>query len=388
MKKAFRALPTPHKWLLIAMLEAGDRVSVENLKDLYDKDCPDRSQEPFTDVMEDLTESFLKDMSRTKGAVSVDWIHPSCKDLVIEESARQPQLRNAFLRVMSLSGIKIAISTSGGAEGTRVFPFLTSKQSWELLQVRCSSVIAAGSDDETADLLRVVAEAHRKAPNAQSRSRVERTLDVACSEARHMWDRGAMPLSTEGLAAYCEAGSRLPKMPDLPNIESSWREKDGKVRERVHKCENIFDVDIDAVCDWVRFATMVINVNPTIIQGGNVTANFGNETAKLTYIAEKEIEDTASYDEGGSGDIFGDEADSLRWHAELVITLAKTLEYLAVMLPGDREKLQTLMVDLKERASRLVDRANRMEATPDDEGEDSYAGRSESFDVRRLFSDL
>jgi hypothetical protein len=308
MKKAFRALPIPHKWALIAMLEGGDRVSATSLRELYEKNCPDRSKEPFADVMEDLTESFLKEMSGKEGPESVDWIHPSCKDLVIEELARQPQLRDAFLRVMSLAGIKIAISSAGGAEGNRMFPFLTSIQSWGILQERCASVISTGSDDEITDLLRVLAEAHPKAPTQHARHQVERALGMACAGARTKWDRDGLSISTEGLAAYCEAGSCLPAMPDLPRIEFSWREREAKIRGKIQKSENIFDLDVDNVCDWARFASVVIAINPRLIEGDAIAGNFATEITKLIQIGEEEIRDIASYDEAGSSDLFGDEA--------------------------------------------------------------------------------
>ena len=386
MKKAFRALPIPHKWALIAMLEAGDRVSAASLREFYEKNCPVQNQEPFTEVMEDLTESFLKGMSGKNGPELVDWIHPSCKDLVIEELARQPQLRNAFLRVMSLAGIKIAISSAGGAEGKRVFPFLTSIQSWEFLQERCASVISAGSDDEIADLLRVLAEAHAKGPSENARRQVERSLGMACSDARRKWDRKGLSISTEGFAAYCEAGSRLPEMPDLPNVESSWREREDKFREKIQKSGNIFDLDVDDVCDWARFASAVIGINPRLIQGGAIGETYANEIAKLVRIAEKEIRDPA--DEARVSDPWTGDPGEFRWHSDLVSTLAKTFEYLTAISPGNRVKLQSMATDLKSRSSRLEDRANQMEAEPDDDGDDARTESSANFSVKSLFSDL
>jgi predicted transcriptional regulator len=385
MKKTFRALRVPHKWALMAMLDAGDRPSIESVKEFYEINCPERSQEPLTDVMEELTECFLKVLSGLNKRHSVDWIHPSFKDLVIEEVARQPQLRKAFLKVMSLAGIKIAISTAGGSEGDRAFPFLTSSQGWQFLPERCASAISVGSDDDIADLLTVLAGAHLNAPNEHIRQQVEKIIHSVCSVAREKWDRQAIPIGTDALVAYCKAGRQVPRMPSLPQVERSWQRRADKAKELLEKSEIIFELDVDAVCDWARFARLIFEIDPRLVGGDRFSERFASEIAALVRIAEEDLEE---FEDVTGPDPWGEEAASFRWHADLVSTLASALEHLAPVVQGNREKLMGLVLRLRERSLILERRGDELEAETPDDSEDPSTRKPTDFSVRRLFFDL
>lgn len=60
MRKAFRALSSPHKWILISLLEAGYLPTLDKLKQLYESHCPVDDHRPFEEAFEELTESFVK----------------------------------------------------------------------------------------------------------------------------------------------------------------------------------------------------------------------------------------------------------------------------------------------------------------------------------------
>ena len=63
------------------------------------------------EVLDELREAFIK------GDAEIDWMHPSYRDLVIDELARDAHLQQAFLSSTGLGGIKLAISDTGGASG-------------------------------------------------------------------------------------------------------------------------------------------------------------------------------------------------------------------------------------------------------------------------------
>jgi hypothetical protein len=60
MRKSFKGLPESHKWLLIALLEAGGVSSGERLSELYESHCPIDLRRPFDEVIEELSESFIR----------------------------------------------------------------------------------------------------------------------------------------------------------------------------------------------------------------------------------------------------------------------------------------------------------------------------------------
>jgi hypothetical protein len=69
-----------------------------------------------SDIVDRLTDHFLRVVDRT----SVTWVHPSWRDLVIEELIEDPADRQKFLRASSIEGVLLAISIAGGSAGERV----------------------------------------------------------------------------------------------------------------------------------------------------------------------------------------------------------------------------------------------------------------------------
>jgi hypothetical protein len=63
----------------------------------------------------------------------IDWMHPSYRDLVVDELVRTDSLRTKFLGSAGVEGIRLALSVSGGAQGSRRFPFIVAGNDWEIL---------------------------------------------------------------------------------------------------------------------------------------------------------------------------------------------------------------------------------------------------------------
>jgi len=77
MRKSFMALPMPHKWVLISMLELGYYPKPKKVRRLYEAQCPVEARRPFEEVFEELTESFVKIGQWTPGGGKVDRLDPS-----------------------------------------------------------------------------------------------------------------------------------------------------------------------------------------------------------------------------------------------------------------------------------------------------------------------
>ena len=73
-------------------------------------------------------------------SLTVQWIHPSYRDLVIDELSQDQSLRLRFLQMANLEGIKLALSQAGGAKGERHLPLLkdaTSRGAPSGFEKRC-----------------------------------------------------------------------------------------------------------------------------------------------------------------------------------------------------------------------------------------------------------
>lgn len=89
----------------------------------------------------------------------VDWIHPSYRDLIIEELAADSSLRRMFLLRMGLEGIKLAIKDVLDQTGEKKLLLLQTEDSWHILQERCEELVRSGSNHEIVDLFRVLTNA-------------------------------------------------------------------------------------------------------------------------------------------------------------------------------------------------------------------------------------
>jgi hypothetical protein len=102
------------------------------------------------DLVDRLTDHFL----RLVPPQSVTWVHPSWRDLVIEDLAGDPDARGRFLTRCSLNGLLLGLSVGGGATGERRFPLLVADADWDTATQRLGELTPALED---ADLVRLLA---------------------------------------------------------------------------------------------------------------------------------------------------------------------------------------------------------------------------------------
>jgi len=60
MRKAFRALDPSYKWLLISLLESGYQPRLDEVEQAYESLCPTDARRPFQDLINELSEAFVK----------------------------------------------------------------------------------------------------------------------------------------------------------------------------------------------------------------------------------------------------------------------------------------------------------------------------------------
>src|SRR5437773_2726429 len=80
---------------------------------------------------------------------SIDWMHPSWRDLVIEELATDEPAREHFLKNCGPPGFLLALSVAGGATGGRVMPLLRSPKDWTALTEAAPRVLRLSQDAST-----------------------------------------------------------------------------------------------------------------------------------------------------------------------------------------------------------------------------------------------
>ncbi len=145
MRVSFRRLPACHRWLLFSLLEIDQNTNIfevgyRELRARYDALCPAEVHERYEHVLTELTEAFVRKSTGSFGD-RVNWIHPSCRDLSIDELSEHARDRAQFLANCDESGLTLAISLAGGAEGLRQLPLLQTESDWKCFVIHARQLV-------------------------------------------------------------------------------------------------------------------------------------------------------------------------------------------------------------------------------------------------------
>jgi hypothetical protein len=391
MRVTFQKLPPAYKWFLVALLEVPQSPqtvggNVERLKVLYEAYCPDEGYEPFTEVMDHLTEAFVKVRKERYnwGGPMVDWIHPSYRDLVIEELIQDSALRNTFLRRASLEGVKLAVSDTGGQYGDRRMPLIRSAESWDVLEERCLSLIASDAGDR--EVLEILGNAASEDNSGGQGYRWNRLLMLVCTAVQEKWNRESRIISAADLQAFAKARRYAQPTPALPDLLPAWEALEEHFLESLRSADIGRSLDYDAFDDLTAFAHVVMRCAPEFLREKGFPNRYETEIAAVFSRAKSEIDedpDTAD----------PEELRNLAGRADSAASAVKRLGDLSESHESEAKALASL---LRRHSSALEESAAENE--PPEHEDDRYEsegtssqGSSEdsvAFDVARLFLEL
>jgi hypothetical protein len=223
MRKSFQRLTGDHQLILVALLDAGYFPTDDVL---YTKFAALRggSRPVFDIYLDDLIGTFVKRRAvpLTTGEEIVSWIHPSYRDLVIDELVQRPELRRTFVLNASPQGVALAVSESGGGEGQREFPLLGDPASIDALVERCRQLATTGDQDDALETLETLCSAIKggRAP-ASVAMRLPRAATEVATLIVQRWCANEALLDGSELISYFKLAKVFGDVP-LPPIESVW----------------------------------------------------------------------------------------------------------------------------------------------------------------------
>lgn len=399
MRKTFTALPEAHKWFLISLLEAGAGSDPNDVSDLFDSDtdsvrdsvfalyeahCPRDERRPATEVFDELRESFVS------GEAQIDWMHPSYRDLVIDELRADSGLQHGFLSSMGLSGIKLAISDTGGKEGERRFPLMNLQDSWEILETRCIWLARNGRMSECVELMTVLESSLRAMRDNALGIRMNAILTNVCEEARHRWNASREPLSPADLDAYVSASIHLRPLPPMPILDPSWAEAERAFRKELkQEPKSVLRHPLRTRL-WLRMVRVILRAEPRLLRQIGFPSRNASDITRLAELVAK----GAQWGEWWEG------REALLSKAEDTEAMAGLLIEIADLAPNEFAQCRTVANDLIATTipdlQRLAAKADPEEVEEEDFPEDyrpelSVSKRKDRFalaDVERLFRDL
>jgi len=149
------ALDADHRDILVAMLDAPPApVSERDLAAAARRHRQELAQ-PVSALVDRLQDHFLRRVPPT----AVAWVHPSWRDLVIDQLERDPVRRRTFLERCGVEGALLAVSVGGGSTGHRNLPLLVEDADWDALLGHVEALVADLDTPERVRLLRQVSEA-------------------------------------------------------------------------------------------------------------------------------------------------------------------------------------------------------------------------------------
>jgi hypothetical protein len=220
MANSFRALGEEHRVVLIALLDTPAGLTDEReLAATVRRHHPAGLSHPPAELIDRLTDHFLRVSS-----LGIDWVHPSWRDLVIDELRTDREARRRFLRACGPYGALLVLSQEGGTAGERALPLLVDDVDWDTFTDRVAELLPELEDRDLARLL-VAGEAALGADlHAYRRAEVESFVAYGLRAVRRRWDAQRQPLPVFLLEAWYSANAHLRESLEPPQIGATWAE--------------------------------------------------------------------------------------------------------------------------------------------------------------------
>jgi hypothetical protein len=376
MELAFKALDEPYKWFLIALLEAGGYWSpIADVRRYYESHCPADIRLGFDSIQDQLLEAFVRWADRTNTRLT--WIHPSCRDLVIDELVADDHLRHRFLATASLEGLQLAFSVMGGPEGKRNQPLMVDDASWTLVEQRIPVWANELEPSKAAELLTSLKTTLLATIMPAAGDRLRRVLMLACEEVRQSWNTRGRILRSEELAAFAEATVLLDPLPELPSLGPSWAAATSSFGSELELAQTRHFLQPGSLHEWVDLATAISNNQPRFLAQSAFPKSYSHQIESCLKVAEEELD----------GDPDFDEPSDMRAEASRLTEIANSLETLGTLAPDYSSRATDVASRLIRQSSILEDRANE-EEEPERDYDDARDSMGEEFDIRLILSDL
>jgi hypothetical protein len=384
MKKTYKKLPLPHKWLLASLvsIDEGKVVSLSYLEKVYTNYCSSMDGWPlFTDLMDELLEAFLKKNTITSTEY-ISWIHPSYRDLVIEEISNNNSISKRLLEFATLDIIKLSLSDAGGAKGERRLPLLSTDEQWNVLESRCMQLIDEITDKYSlTSLLTILRSSYSSASEQAIKGKIAKISMELLDKLRHKWNENSEIISPELLNAYWELCVIADKLLPSPDLDVSWESSISDFQEGLRSWQDDRYIKLLHLKLWIELLRIINSNEPRFLKLRLFPDKYRGMIDDFIKLAEEDL----------SFDLDSPMADQLNEFADELSDLAEMIVNLRDVLPLEFMKLQALADELKSKAESLKEEAAELDPGEPDidyEGEYSSSDVGDQFNVNRLFDDL
>ncbi len=390
MRVAFNRLTSSHKVLLFALVDVDNNPVAQQRNDLISLAAnlaPADDDTDFERLLRELSEGFVR-LSQVRGDAKrtyeqVQWIHPSCRDLAIEELGRSRQFRRKFLEHCSVPGVEVAISVGGGATGDRSLPLLQATDDWQRLVLRCVALVPRNPELlstflSTIELLR---------DGTTIDTKIGPLTDAAAATL-HAYASGIDYWQTRNLKPFLELRRILAIKQAIPSLRSFFEDECNSLAKEMED-ENIsVTQSASTASTFAQFCTVLTQSAPDEAQFLFNSQPF----ERLARALEKrgDIEANCSYIRTGWS------ADALTTESEDYVELAegfRTFASLEILGKRPLADLNDYAWRFESEAEDLVEEAAKKNPQPDydeqaDDPEPQSSADPPAESLERIFDDL
>jgi hypothetical protein len=220
MRTSYRALTDEHRQVLIALLDApSGLVDERELAAILRRHQLEGLGRPVHELIDRLTDHFLR-----VSPLGIGWVHPSWRDLVIDELSSDPQARQRFLATAGLHGATLALSHSGGRSGERSMPLLADDDDWDRLGDALHRLVIELEDRELARVLLAVRDALTITLDPAARLEAEATATELLDVIARRCDADRTPLNVYLLEAWYSLNTIALRPAEPPSLVRTWAE--------------------------------------------------------------------------------------------------------------------------------------------------------------------
>lgn len=371
MRKAFRKLPGKYKWFLISLFEGGRGLTIQEVKRTYCMRVPEE-EGSFSEILDELIEAFVV----VRGN-AIDWIHPSYRDLVIEELGADASLRSTILASISLNGLKVAVSDTSGVRGEHHYPLTKTPSDWNALREGCLRLVQNSSPELATEVLEILADAARNTTQPNVRIELAQTLDDVCEAIRRQWDENNTWFNADQLAVYCRSGMSANRIPTLPRVDQVWAGLDQLLRAALPNWEKDREVDVDLIEKWTKLVQVLSENEPRFLRKQNFPENFKDEVDRIFGVLNAELE----------YEIEGAIAEEYRAASDRYDRLAKSISLMLRANLVNQDSAFSIQEQFAELSGLYEERAREIEYEPEHDYFDDER-RGEDINLDQLFDDL
>jgi conflict system STAND superfamily ATPase len=259
MRTSFRALEHEHRELLIALLDApAGLIDERELAATVRRHNTGGLRRPPGELIDRLTDHFLR-----VTPLGIGWVHPSWRDLVIDELAENAEARGRFLSACGIYGVMLALSRKGGAIGERSLPLMICDGDWDTLGDRVGELVPQFEDRDLGRLLLALGEGLNDWLDPIQRPEMESLTRYVLGAINRSWLKQGRPVPVFLLEAWYAANALLPEREEPPPILPTW--------EELHPADyrlagDLTARDLQAFDDWLALAQLLASHDPEALR--------------------------------------------------------------------------------------------------------------------------